>query len=37
MICFSTFAHLALTAGVRTWDYFKPSISALVFLFEYHA
>ena len=37
MISFSTVAQRWFTAGVRTWDFFRPSISALVFLFEYHA
>ena len=37
MICFSTVAHLAFTAGVRTWDFFRPSISVFVFLLVYHA
>jgi hypothetical protein len=37
MISFSTFAHRAFTAGVRTWDFFRFSISEFVFLFVYHA
>jgi hypothetical protein len=37
MICFSTVAQRLFTAGVRTWDFFRPSISELVFAFEYHA
>jgi len=37
MICFSTFAHLALTAGVRTGAFFRASISLLVVLLLYQA
>jgi len=37
MISFSTFAQRAFTAGVRTWDFFRPSISEFVFALEYHA
>ena len=37
MICFSTVAHRLFTAGVRTWDFFRPSISLLVLPLLYHA
>ena len=32
MICFSTSAHFAFTAGVRTGAFFRASISLLIFL-----